>query len=80
MRTNEIKNEIYEIKKWEEKVKREDLKYKTKNYAHDFQQYETIRSLDESIYTQKPSIVEAEEDQNNLFKNVAEFNNQSRRK
>ena len=30
MRTNEIKNEIYEIKKWQEKIKREDLKYKTK--------------------------------------------------
>ena len=31
MRTNEIKNEIYEIKEWEDKIKREDLKYKTKN-------------------------------------------------
>ena len=29
MRTNKIKNEIYKIKKWEEKIKREDLKYKT---------------------------------------------------
>ena len=28
MRTNKIKNEIYKIKKWEEKIKREDLKYK----------------------------------------------------
>ena len=37
MRTNEIKNEIYEIKKWEEKIKLEDLKYKTKKYAYDFQ-------------------------------------------
>ena len=26
MRTNEIKNEIYEIKKWEEKIKQKDLK------------------------------------------------------
>ena len=40
MRMNEIKNEIYEIKKWEEKIKWEDLKYKTKNYTYDFQQYE----------------------------------------
>ena len=30
MRTNEIKNEIDEIKKWEEKIKRKDLKYETK--------------------------------------------------
>ena len=37
IRTNKIKNEIYEIKKWEENIKREDLKYKTKNYTCDFQ-------------------------------------------
>ena len=30
MRTNEIKNEIDEIKKWEEKIKRKDLKYEIK--------------------------------------------------
>ena len=63
MRTDEIKNEIYEIKKWEEKIKQEDLKYKTKNYTFCFQQYETIRSFGESIYTGKISIHEAEMDQ-----------------
>ena len=31
-RTDEIKNEIYEIKKWKEKTEQEGLKYKTKNY------------------------------------------------
>ena len=31
MGTNEIKNEIYEIKEWEEKIKRKDLKNETKN-------------------------------------------------
>ena len=45
MRTNKIKNEIDEIKKWEEKIKRKDLKYETKKYMHDFQQYETILSF-----------------------------------
>ena len=37
MRTNEIKNEIYEIAKYEEKIKQEDVKYKTKSYKYDFQ-------------------------------------------
>ena len=32
MRNNEIKNEIVEIRKWEEENKRKDLKYKTNNY------------------------------------------------
>ena len=78
MRTNEIKNEIYEIKKWEEKIKLEDLKYKTKKYAYDFQQYETIRSFGKSIYTSEINIDEAEMDQSNLLKDFAEFNNKSR--
>ena len=73
MRTNESKNEIYEIKKWEEKIKREDLKYKTKDYIYDFPQYEAIRSFSETIYTHKTSIVEAVEDQSNLLKNIVNF-------
>ena len=31
MRTGEIKNEIDEIRKWEEKINRKDLKYKNRN-------------------------------------------------
>ena len=69
MRTNKIKNEIYEIKKWEEKTKRKYLKYETKKYIYDFQQYDTIRSFGNSIYNGKINIDEAEKDQGNLLKN-----------
>ena len=41
MKNNEIWNEIDEIKKWEEKIKRKELKYETKKYIHDFQIFET---------------------------------------
>ena len=80
MRTNEIKNEIYEIKKieLEKKIKQENLKHKTKNDTHDFQQYETIRFFGESIYTGKINIDEAEMDQSNLLKILVVFNNKSR--
>ena len=78
MRTIEIKNEIYEIKKWEEKIKWKDLKYKTKNYTYDFQQYQTIRSFGESIYSGKINIDEAEMDQSSLLKNLVGFKNKSR--
>ena len=61
MRTNEIKNEIYDIKKREEKIKGEDLIYRTNKYKCDFQQYETIRSFGKSIYTGKVTIDEADE-------------------
>ena len=49
MRTNEIKNEMYDIKKWEEKIKRKDLKYEIKKCIFDFQQYNAIRSFGDNI-------------------------------
>ena len=59
MRTNETKNEINDVKKWKSKNKRKDLQYETKSYIYDFQQYDTIRSFVDNIYTGKISIDEA---------------------
>ena len=40
MRTTKIEtDEIDEIKKWKEKIKRKDLKYETKKHIYDFRQY-----------------------------------------
>ena len=78
MRNNEITNEIDEIKKWEEKIKRKDLKYGTKKYIYNFQQYETVSSLGDNIYTGKSNIDEAVMDQRNLLKNIVVFDNKSR--
>ena len=50
-RNIEIKNEI-------DQIKRKDLKYETKNYIYDFQQYETISSVGDNIYTGKINIDE----------------------
>ena len=66
---NKIRNEIDEIKKWKEN--------ETKKYIYDFQQYVTIKSFGESIYTRIAKIVETKEDQINLLKNIVEFNNKS---
>ena len=65
MRTDKIKNEIDKIKIWEDKTKRKYWKYK-----YDFQQYETIRSFGESIYSGKIIIHEADVDQTNLLENM----------
>ena len=80
VKNSEIKNEIDEIKKWEKETKQKDLIFKTNKYRYDFQQYETIRSFGESIYTGKINIDEAEVDQSNLLRNLVEFNEQSRPK
>ena len=53
MKNNEIKNETDEIRKWRGKVQRGNLKYEAVIYKFDFQQYETIKSCDESIYAGK---------------------------
>ena len=76
MRTNEIKNEINNIKKWKNKTNQKDLKYKTKNY--DFQQHHAIRSFGDNIYTSKISMDETEMNQTNLLKNWKEFSDKSR--
>ena len=68
MRTNKIKNEIHEIKKWEKKIKWENLKLKAKKYTHEFQKCETIRSFGDNIHTDKINADEVEMDQINLLK------------
>ena len=59
MRTNEIKNEIDEIKNFEEKIKQKGLKYETNKYIYHFKQFETISSFGDSIYTCNINIDEA---------------------
>ena len=56
------------------------MKYKTNKYIYNFQQSDTIKSFDDSIYTGNINVDEAEKDQNNLLDNIVEFNNRSRRK
>ena len=75
---NEFKNELDEIKKWEEKLKGNNLIYRVNKYKYDFQQYETMRSFGESIHAGEITIDEAEEDQSNLLKNIVEFYEKSR--
>ena len=36
-----------------------------KKYIYDFQQYKTVRSFGDSIFTWKSNVVETEEDQSN---------------
>ena len=78
MRTNEIKNEINETKKWEEKIKRKVLTYETSKYIFDFQQFQTIRSFGDSIYNDKINIREAKMKQVILLVNILDFRNKSR--
>ena len=64
------------MRKCEEKIKQKDLKYKANEYLYDFQQFKTIRSFADSIYTGKINIDQAEMDQTNLLENMVKFNNE----
>ena len=66
------------LKKWENRIKRKDLKFETNRYIFDFQQYETISSFDDSIYNGKISIKEAQMKQTNLLENIINLSNKSR--
>ena len=72
MRTNEIKNEIDETRKWEEETKGSDLKYETKIT------YMIFCNMKRQSCTHKANMVELEEDKSNLLNNILEFNNKSR--
>ena len=80
MKTDEIKNEIDEIRIWDGKIKPKDLKYKANKYLYDFQQFETIRSFGDSIFTGTINIDEAQMDQANILKNMVKFSNKSKPK
>ena len=80
MRTDDINNEKYEIRKRKEKIKWRELKYKTNKYLYDFQQFEAIRFFGDSIYTGKINIDEAEMDQTNLLENMIKLSNKSKPK
>ena len=57
-----LRMKYIKFKSLKRKLNKKNLKYETKKYTYDFQQYETIKSFGESIYTREASIVEAEDD------------------
>ena len=75
-----LKNEIDEVKKWEEKNKQKDLVCKINRYKYDFQQYETIRFFSDSIYNGKISIDEAKTDESSLLDGLKDFRDRARLK
>ena len=47
---NTIKDELNGITKCEEKIDRNDLKYKTNKHIFDLEQFQTKRSFEDSIF------------------------------
>ena len=60
LENNEIRNELNEIKKLEEKINRDDLKYEINKYVYNFQKFQGIRYFGDSIFDGKITISEAD--------------------
>ena len=60
LENNEIRNELNEIKKLEEKINRDDLKYETNKYVYNFQKFQGIRYFGDSIFNGKITISEVD--------------------
>ena len=81
MRTNEINNELNEIKETEDSVVRKHLKYKTSRRIFSFQkEYEVIWSFDDDIPSVKIRISETNEKHCNLLNIILDFNDKARPK
>ena len=79
MNTDEIKNEIDEIRIWKEKIKQKDLQHKANKCLCHIQKLEAIRSFGEVLVLVK-IIKKAEMDQPNLLENMEKLNNKSKPK
>ena len=67
LESSEIKNKINEIKKLKKQFNRNDLVYKSSKNVNDLRKFWTVRSFDESTFSGKITISEADKNQSNLF-------------
>ena len=63
---DEAKKEMEKIMEIKKPVDREKLIYRTSEYTHSFQNFQTIKSFGRDIYSGKITLKEADEDQANL--------------
>ena len=66
MKTNEIKDELRKIKRYENKAISHNLFYDLIKKPFDFRTFKTIRSLGDDIYNKRVNIDEADQEQSDL--------------
>ena len=76
--SDEIKNELHKIKRYEIKVIMDNLFYESSKHIYDFKIFKTIRSFVDSIYNHKIEINEANQEQAYLLEYILSFNSKNR--
>ena len=71
-------NELHRLKRYENKVIKDNLFYESSKHIYDFKMFKTIRSFGDSIYNQKIEIRKANQDQADLLEYIFSFNNKTK--
>ena len=78
MYNNEAKKELDKIKEIEKTIDREKLVYRASKYTYSFKSFRTIRMFGRDIYDGKTALEEANMDQDNLLRDIRNFDTKAR--
>ena len=62
-------NELHRLKRYENKVIKDNLFYESSKHIYDFKMFKTIRSFGDSIYNQKIEIISSDVEMNKVLAN-----------
>ena len=72
------KKSSIKLKKQKKGIDREKLVYRASEYTHNFRNFRTVRTFGRGIYEGKITLEEANIDQDNLLRDIRNFNNKTR--
>ena len=75
---DEAIKEINKIKEIEKTIDREKLVYRASEYTYNFRNFQTVRTLGRDVYEGKITLEEANIEQNNLQRDIKNFNSRTR--
>ena len=78
LNNDKAKKELDKIKEIDKTIDRERLVYKASEYTYNFRNFWTVRTLGRDIYEGRITLEEANIDQDNLLRDIRNFNNETR--
>ena len=78
LNNNEAKKGLDKIKEIKKTVDREKLVYRASEYTYNFRNFRTIKAFGRDLYEGKITLEEANEDQDNLLRDIRNFNYKTR--
>ena len=74
---DEAKKELDKIKEIEKTIDREKLVYRASEYTYNFGNFRTVKTFGRDIYEGKITLEEANTDQDNILRDIRNFNNKA---